>query len=71
MFQLSFRWYLEKGPPDLITPRFPVEKVVDDDGKVLDIRGVWDAKRNGLNATLWSPGFALPTVQDGADLAVK
>eukprot|EP00956_Cyclotella_meneghiniana_P022887 scaffold43790_cov38-Cyclotella_meneghiniana.AAC.3 len=71
VFQLSFRWYLEKGPPDLITPRFPVEKVVDDDRKVLDIRGVWDAKWNGLNATLWSPGFALPTVQDGADFADK
>ena len=39
VFQLLFRWYLEKGSPDLITPRFAVEKVVDDGGKVLDIRG--------------------------------
>ena len=71
VFQLYFWWYLEKGSPDLVTPRFPVEKVVSDDGKVLDIRGIWDAKRNGLNATLWCPSFALPTMQDGADLAVK
>eukprot|EP00956_Cyclotella_meneghiniana_P001321 scaffold1440_cov23-Cyclotella_meneghiniana.AAC.2 len=71
VFQLYFRRYLEPGPPDLITPRFSVEKVASEDGKVLDIRGVWDAKRNGLNATLWCPGFALPTTQDGADLTVK
>ena len=71
VFQLFFRWYLEPGTPDLVTPRFAVEKVADDQGNVLDIRGVWDAKRNGLNATLWSPKFSLPTTQDAEDLAVK
>ena len=71
VFQLYYRWYLEEGPPDLIIPRFAVEKAADESGKVLDIRGVWDAKRNGLNATLWSPKFSLPTTQDGADLTVK
>ncbi|KAL3794045.1 hypothetical protein HJC23_008933 [Cyclotella cryptica] len=71
VFQIYFRWYKEKGSPDLITPRFPVKKVVSNNSKVLDIRGIWDAKRNGLNATLWCPSFALPTTQDGADMAVK
>ena len=71
VFQLLFRWYLEKGPPDLVTPRFAVEKAVDESGKVLDIRTVWDAKRNGLNATLWCPKFSLPTTQDAENLVVK
>ena len=71
VFQLCFRWYLEHGNPDLVTPRFSVEKVADEAGNVLDIRAVWDAKRNGLNATLWSPRFSNPTTQDAEDLAVK
>jgi len=28
-----------------------------------DIRMVYDATRSGLNATLWSPNFGLPTVE--------
>jgi hypothetical protein len=71
VFQLYFRGYLVKGKPDLVTPRFAVEKVADDQGKVLDIQAVWDAKRNGLNATLWCPKFALPTTQDAEDLVIK
>jgi hypothetical protein len=71
IFQLKFRWYLESGSPDLITPRFAVEKVADEAGKTLDIRAVWDAKRNGLNATLWVPKFALPTTLDAENLVVK
>jgi len=71
VFQLKFRWYLEKGSPDLVTPRFPVEKVADEQGKVLDIRCVWDAKRNGLNDTLWCPSFSLPTTRCAEDLVVK
>ncbi|KAL7474537.1 hypothetical protein ACHAW6_000509, partial [Cyclotella cf. meneghiniana] len=63
VFQLVFRWYLKKGSPDLVTPRFSVEKAASDEGEVLDIRGVWDAKHNGLNETLWCPGFTLPTTQ--------
>jgi hypothetical protein len=71
VFQLYFRGYLVRGAPDLVTPRFAVEKVADEEGKTLDIRAVWDAKRNGLNATLWCPKFALPTTQDAEDLVVK
>jgi hypothetical protein len=64
VFQLLFRWYLEKIPPTLVTPRFAVEKVSDEEGNVLDIRAVWDAKRNGLNSTLWCPKFSVPTALD-------
>ena len=72
VLQLVFRWYLEKGPLDLVIPTFPVEKVVDENSTmVLDIRAVWDAKRNGLNATLWCPKFCLPTTRDAEDLVVK
>jgi hypothetical protein len=71
IFQLKFRWYLEEGPPELITPRFAVEKVSDEAGNVLDIRAVWDAKRNGLNATLWCPKFSLPTTQDAENMVIK
>ena len=71
VLQLKYRWYLEEGPPDLVTPRFAVEKAVDESGKVLDIRCVWDAKRNGLNATLWCPKFSVPTTLDAENLVVK
>lgn len=55
----------------MISLRILVEEVVDDEGNVLDIRGVWNAKSDRLNATLWSPGFDLPSTQDRADLTVK
>ena len=70
VFQLKFRWYLESGFSDLVIPTFPVDKVIAESGE-RDIRAVWDAKRNGLNATLWAPKFALPTTQDAEDLVVK
>ena len=71
VFQLKFRWYLEEGTPDLVTPRFSLEKLADEQGKVLDIRCVWDAKRNGLNDTLWAPSFSLSTTRSAEDLVVK
>ena len=64
IFRLKFRWYLERGAVSLIVQRFPVPKADD-------IRCVWDASKNGLNATLWSPKFMLPTSQDAEDLVVK
>lgn len=70
MLQLKFRWYLEHGYNDLVIPTFPVDKAISETGK-RDIRAVWDAKRNGLNATLWAPRFALPTTLDAEDLVVK
>ena len=49
-----------------------MKKVVNENSTmVLDIRAVWDAKRNGLNATLWCPKFCLPTTRDAEDLVVK
>jgi hypothetical protein len=45
VFQLWFCGYLELGNPDLVIPRFAVEKVADDAGKTLDIRAVWDAEQ--------------------------
>eukprot|EP00978_Attheya_sp_CCMP212_P013697 scaffold34407_cov34-Attheya_sp.AAC.5 len=32
-------------------------KAVDNDGKLMDIRCMWDSKKNGHNQTLWAPGF--------------
>ena len=69
IFTIRFRWYMEHEPTDLIVPTFPVLKV--DEGGVRDIRAVWDAKRNGLNATLWAPKFCMPTCNDAKDLVVK
>ncbi len=37
----------------------------------MDVRCVWDSKVNGLNKTLWAPGFMLPDSQDGEDLVIK
>ena len=56
IFTLMFRWQIEKGYKDLVIPTFPVEKF--NEGGIIDIRAVWDAKRNGLNATLWPQAFA-------------
>ena len=56
--------YLEEGVVSLIVQRFPVPKADD-------VRCVWDASKNGLNAMLWSPKFMLPTSQDAEDLVVK
>ena len=69
IFTLLFRWQIEKGYNDLVIPTFPVEKF--NEGGIVDIRAVWDAKRNGLNATLWAPSFCMPTTKDAADLVVK
>ena len=71
VFQLKFRGYIEPGNPDLVIPRFAVEKVADESENVLDIRAVWDAKRNGFNETIWAPKFSLPTTQDAEDLVMK
>ena len=59
------------APPRTVIPRFLVPKVVADDGTILDVRCVWDCRRNGHNETLYSPGFMLPTVSDAEDQVVK
>ena len=52
------RRYLEDSKfVELLVSRFGVPKVVDDAGNLLDIRCVWDSKKNGHNKTLWAPGF--------------
>lgn len=45
--------YLEVGPVILVVPRFCVPK------GLLDIRVVWDFKRNGFNVGLYTPWFFL------------
>lgn len=71
IFQLWFRGYIEAGPVDLVTPRFPVEKAVDETTGAIDVRTVWDSKKNGLNATLWAPKFCLDQVRDAEELLCK
>jgi hypothetical protein len=52
------RRYVEESRfVELLVSRFGVPKAVDDNGKLLDIRCVWDSKKNGHNQTLWAPGF--------------
>lgn len=50
------RGYLEPGFVESLTGFFAVPKGSD------DIRMVYDATKCGLNAALWAPNFALPTV---------
>ena len=70
IFKLKFNWYLESGPAQLVIPRFIVPKLVIED-KVVDVRCVWDCKRNGHNVTLWAPGFMLPNALDAEDQVIK
>jgi len=70
IFRLRFRWYLEPGAVSLLTPRFAVVKAMVD-GEVVDIRLIMDCKKSGLNATLVTPGFMLPTIQDAEDMVIK
>ena len=70
VFKLKYQGYLEKRYTDLLVPRFAVTKV-SLDNVVTDIRVVWDCRINGHNATLWQPGFRLPTFADAADMVVK
>ena len=71
VFQLRFCGYLEPGNPDLVIPRFAVEKIADGAGETLDIWAVWDAKQNGFNKSIWIPKFSLPTTLDAEDLVIK
>lgn len=50
---LISKGYLEVGPCTLVVPRFPVPKGDE------DIRVVWDFKRNGFNAMMYTPWFFL------------
>ena len=71
VFALRFQGFIEQGQyVKLGTPRFLVDKLVED-GVVLDVRCVWDCKSSGLNATLWAPGFMLPTFRRAEDQVVK
>ena len=70
IFKLKFNWYIEDSPAKLVIPRFIVPKLVVED-VVVDVRCVWDCKRNGHNATLWAPGFMLPTALDAEDQVIK
>ena len=54
----------------MVTPRFAVVKL-QVDGEVVDIRLVWDCKKNGLNETLYAPRFMLATFADAEDMVVK
>ena len=73
VFQLRYQRFIyrDDSPPRTVIPRFLVPKVVSDDGTILDVRCVWDCRRNGHNETLYSPGFMLPTVADAEDQVVK
>jgi len=70
IFKLKFNWYIEDSPAKLVIPRFIVPKLVVED-VVVDVWCVWDCKRNGHNATLWAPGFMLPTALDAEDQVIK
>ena len=74
VFQLRMQGFIyrdERRPPSLVIPRFLVPKVVAEDGTVLDVRCVWDCRSNGHNATLFAPGFMLPTALDAEDQVIK
>ena len=71
IFKLKYQYYLDQGHPSLLCPRFTVPKIVLEDGTIADVRCVWDCTINGLNATLYSPGFMLPTFSDTEDQVVK
>lgn len=71
IFKLKFQYYLDSAKTTLLCPRFTVPKMVADDGTITDVRCVWDCTINGLNATLYTPGFMLPTALDAEDQVVK
>ncbi len=65
VFQLRFRYFIEKGFTDLITQHFSIVKAV------VDIHVVWNSKSNGHNATLWAPGFMLDEIVDVIKMVTK
>ena len=71
LFKLKYQYYIESGKVTLLCPRFTVPKIVLEDGTIADVRCVWDCTINGLNATLYAPGFMLPTALDAEDQVVK
>ena len=73
VFQLRFQRFIffDGKTSRCVIPRFLVPKVVADDGTILDVRCVWDCRRNGHNATLYAPGFMLPTALDAEDQVIK
>jgi hypothetical protein len=54
--KLLRRRYITAGPCRNTVPRFAVPKGAD------DIRVVWDLKKNGLNAQMYTPTFFLPSM---------
>ena len=71
IFKLKFNYYIDQDYTSLLIPRFIVPKVIGEDGTILDVRCVWDCKVNGHNATIFAPGFMLPTALDAEDQVVK
>ncbi len=71
IFQLWYSYFLSDKNAVLVIPRFIVPKVIADDGTILDVRCVWDCRRNGHNEVLYAPGFMLPTGSDAEDQVVK
>jgi hypothetical protein len=63
--KLVRRGYLETGRVYHTIPRFSILKVPpgpDPELEPGDIRVVWDLKKNGVNGTMYTPGFAMPTL---------
>lgn len=54
LLKLVRRRYLTPGPVSRVIPYFPVPKPDD-------IRVVWDLRLNGVNETVYTPSFQLPT----------
>ena len=71
IFKLKTSYYLDSNGTTLLCPRFTVPKVVAEDGTITDVRCVWDCTINGLNASLYAPGFMLPTALDAEDQVIK
>jgi hypothetical protein len=67
VFKLKLQGYLDHSFTNLLTPRFVVVKVLNDAGEVMDVCCVWNCKSNGLNETIWVPGFMLHTALDAED----
>ena len=58
--------YIAPGTTVSFIDFFGVPKTVDSDGKVTDIRMVYNGTSCGLNECVWAPNFWLPTPQTAA-----
>ena len=70
-FQVEISVLPDQEHPFLLCPCFTIPKIVLEDGTIAEVPCVWGCTIDGLNATLYSPGFMLPTCSDTEDEVVK